>query len=259
MVKEKTFKIQLKTKEPLRIGGKRDPLSGAENPVTKIGGKLVVPGPSLKGALRNTIEQYLIDTYYENGKWKEGYEHFKPCIPGDELSEDEKKLVSTGKYRNQNGTCRYPCIDKKCGKGVKHSICPVCYLLGSMGLNGFVKVPFLFAETSTAELYSSRIDRGAKTIVEGTNRPYELVPDGIVFEGTLTILLEDSVLGWKIGEPRNLGEVQTLGDKWLEGKKVDEKAQEDFIKTYIIDRLKSIKVIGGYKSKGFGAVEISVS
>ncbi|MBU2578464.1 hypothetical protein KKA69_06625 [Patescibacteria group bacterium] len=259
MLKEKILKVQLRTKEPLRIGGKKDPLSGADNPVTKIGGKLVVPGSSLKGVLRNALEQYLIDTYCQNGRWKDGYEHFKPCIPGAELSEDEKKLVSAGKYRDQNGTCRYPCTDRSCGNNRSHSICPVCYLLGSMGLNGFVKAPFLYADTTATELYSSRMDRATKTIAHGTNRPYELVPDGTVFEGTLTVLLEDTVLGWKLGEPRNLGETRTLGDKWLEGKKVDEKAQEDFIKTYITDRLKAIKVIGGYKSKGFGAVEISVS
>lgn len=256
MLKEEILKVKLRTKEPLRIGGKKDPLSGADNPVTKVGGKLVVPGSSLKGVLRNALEQYLIDTYYDNGKWKGGLEHFMPCIPGAELSEDEKKLVSSGKYRDQNGTCRYPCTDRNCGNNRSHSICPVCYLLGSMGLNGFVKVPFLFAETSTAELYSSRMDRATKTIAHGTNRPYELVPDGTVFEGTLTVLLEDTVLGWKLGESRNLGEARTLGDKWLEQEK---KTQEDFIKAYIIDRLTSIKVIGGYKSKGFGAVEISVS
>lgn len=256
MLKEKTFKVQLKAKEPLRIGGKKDPLSGADNPVTRIGSKLVIPGSSLKGVLRNAIEQYFIDTYYENGKWKDGYEHFKPCIPGAELSEDEKKLVLSGKYRDQNGTCKYPCTDKSCGKEVSHSICPVCYLLGSMGMNGFVKVPFLYAETSTAELYSARMDRGTKTIAQGTNRPYELVPDGTVFEGTLTVLIEDNVLVWKIGEPRNLGEARTLGDKWLEKEK---KTQDEFIKTYIIDRLKNIKVIGGYKSKGFGSVEISIA
>ena len=256
MLKEKSFKVQLKTKEPLRIGGKKDPLSGADNPVTRVGGRLVVPGTSLKGVLRNAMEQYLIDTYYENGKWKSGCEHLKPCIPGAELSEDEKRLVSADKYRDQNGTCRYPCTDKNCGRDISHSICPACYLFGSMGLNGFLKVPFLFAETSPAELYSSRMDRGTKTIAQGTNRPYELVPDGTIFEGTLTVLLEDTVLGWKIGESRKLGEARTLGDKWLE---IDKKTQDEFIKTFIADRLKSIKVLGGYKSKGFGAVEISVS
>jgi CRISPR/Cas system CSM-associated protein Csm3 (group 7 of RAMP superfamily) len=257
MIREKKIQVQLTTKEPLRIGGKKDPLSGADNPVTRVGGKLVIPGSSLKGALRSEVEKFLIDSYYENRKWKAGFEHFKPCIPADELSVDETQLVNAGKYRDQGGNCRYPCTDKKCRK-IDHSICPACYLFGSMGLNGFVKVPFLYADASATELYSSRIDRATRTIAHGTNRPYELVPDGAIFKGILYIVLEDTVLNWKLGEPRNLGEARTLGDKWLEGKKIDEKTQEEFIKTYIVDRLKAIKVLGGYKSKGFGAVEITV-
>ncbi len=256
MLKETTFQIKLVTKEPLRIGGKKDPLSGADNPVTRVGGKLVIPGSSLKGALRAEIEKYLIDTYFTNGKWKDGYEDFKPCIPADELSADEQQLVKQKKYRDQGGNCRYPCTDKKCGRDTNHSICPVCYLLGSMGLNGFVKVPFLYADTSTSELYSSRIDRATKTVAHGTNRPYELIPDGTIFKSTLTVLLEDTVLGWKIGEKRHLGEARTLGDKWLE---TERKNQNDFVKIYILDRLTNIRVIGGYKSKGFGTVDISVS
>jgi len=260
MLKEKTFTITLKTKEPLRIGGKKDPLSGADNPVTKVGGKMVIPGSTLKGALRAKLEEFLIDSYYSNGKWKNDHEHLKPCIPGDELSQDESILVKTGKYRDQGGACRYPCIDRKCGKDVSHSICPACYFWGSMGLNGFVKVPFLYAEGSGSELYSSRIDRGTKTVMTGTNRPYELVPDGTIFEGQLIVLLEDTVLNWKLGEPRNLGETRTLGDKWLDGNKgkMEEKNQLDFVNKYIIERLKNINILGGYKSKGFGTIQVDV-
>ena len=260
MLKEKTFTITLKTKEPLRIGGKKDPLSGADNPVTRVGGKLVIPGSTLKGALRTRIEEFLIDSHYSNGKWEDGLEHFKPCIPGAELSEDEVLLVKSGKYRDQGGTCRYPCNDRSCGKEISHSICPVCYVLGSMGLNGFVKVPFLYAEGSASELYSSRIDRGTKTVATGTNRPYELIPDGTVFTGQLVVLLEDTVLGWKLGEPRHLGEARTQGDKWLDGNKgkVDERGQLDFISTYLVERLKNINLLGGYKSKGFGTIQVEV-
>jgi len=260
MLKEKTFTITLKTKEPLRIGGKKDPLSGAENPVTRVGGKLVIPGSTLKGALRARIEEFLIDSHYSGGKWKDGFEHLKPCIPGAELSEDEILLVKSGKYRDQGGTCRYPCTDKNCGKGINHSICPACYILGSMGLNGFVKVPFLYAEGSASELYSSRIDRGTKTVATGTNRPYELVPSGTVFTGQLIILLEDTVLDWKLGEARHMGETRTLGDKWLETNKgkMDEKTQLDFVNKYIIETLKNINILGGYKSKGFGTIQVDV-
>lgn len=255
MVKEKSIQIKLTAKEPLRIGGKKDPLSGADNPVTRVGGKLVIPGSSLKGALRAEIERFLIDSYYGDGKWKDEYNDFKPCIPGNKLSADEEQLVRTGKYRDLRGNCHYPCSDKECGKNTAHPICPACYLLGSMGLNGFVKVPFLYADTSATELYSSRVDRATKTIAHGTNRPYELVPDATVFKGAVNVILEDTVLGWKLGVPRKLGEAKTLGDKWLETEK---KTQDEFIKTYIIDRLKAIKVLGGYKSKGFGAVNIEV-
>ena len=256
MLHEKTVTVTITTKEPLRIGGKKDPLSGADNPVTRVGGKLVIPGSSLKGALRAEIEKFLIDSYYLNGRWKTGFEDYMPCIPADELSTDERKLIDAGKYRNQGGNCRYPCTDKKCGQNINHSICPVCYLLGSMGLNGFVKVPFLYADVSAMELYSSRMDRATKTIAHGTNRPYELVPDNVAFTGILTVLLEDTVLGWQIGKTRNLGEQRTKGDKWLE---TERKSQDEFISTYVIERLKAIKVLGGYKSKGFGKVEISVS
>jgi CRISPR/Cas system CSM-associated protein Csm3 (group 7 of RAMP superfamily) len=261
MIREKAFTITIRTKEPLRIGGKKDPLSGADNPVTRVGGKLVVPGSTLKGALRSKIEEFLIDSYFSNGRWKSDFEHFMPCIPGAELSGDEKLLVGAGKYRDQGGTCRYPCTDRNCGRDVKHSICPVCYLLGSMGLNGFSRVPFLSAEGSASELYSSRMDRGTKTIATGSNRPYELVPSETVFQGQLFVLLEDTVLNWKLGEPRNVGETRTLGDRWLEGNqgKMMDKTQIDFINTYVIERLRSIKLLGGYKSKGFGMIEVTVN
>jgi len=256
MIKELKIKISVKTLEPIRIGTKKDPLSAADNPVARVGGKLAIPGSTLKGALRAELERFLIDTYFQNGNWKTRYEHFKPCIPGTELSTDEENLVRSGKYRDQKGACRYPCNPRTCGG--KHSICPVCYLLGAMGLNGFLRVPFLYAETSTTELYSARIDRATSTVATGTNRPYELVPDGTIFSGVGTILLEDTVLNWKIAEPRKLvGD--TLGDMWLKEGKLEVKNQEEFIHKFVFDRLKSIRIIGGYKSKGFGAIEVSVS
>ena len=136
----------------------------------------------------------------------------------------------------------------------------VSYLLGSMGLNGFVRVPFLSAEGSASELYSSRMDRGTKTIATGTNRPYELVPNETEFKGQLFVLLEDTVLNWKLGEPRSLGGQRTLGDKWLDGNKerMDEKTQSEFIGQYVVERFKSISILGGYKSKGFGRIQVGM-
>lgn len=136
-----------------------------------------------------------------------------------------------------------------------HSICPICYFLGAMGLPGFVRIPFLYAEISPEELYSSRIDRARNTVVGGTNRPYQLVPVNTKFTGHLRVMLEDPVSGWNVGKPRLLGD-KTLGDKWLEDSTLE---AENLIDTYILERLKNIKILGGYRSKGFGAVRIEVS
>ena len=253
MIEEKKFKIELMTLEPLRIGGKQDPLSGADNPVTRIGDKLVIPGSSLKGAFRAEVESFLINLYRE--EWQRGEKlSLQPCIPvptGRELSEDEKQLVSKKNYRAPG--CHYPCDEKKCSKSI-HSICPVCYLFGAAGLNGFLRVPFLYASISPDTLYSTRIDRAKGVVAKGTNRPYELVSDGTLFSGELEILLEDDILGWKLGELRSLKD-KTLGDQWLRETDFN---QEKIMKDLIIERLKAISILGGYKSKGCGKIKIEI-
>jgi len=258
MITERAYDVKISTTEPLRIGAKKDPLSGADNPVTRVGASLAIPGSSLKGALRNQIETYLIDKFFRGGKWEAGREEWKPCIPGAELSADERRLTRDGKYRDQEGTCHYPCTDK-C-RGQTHSVCPVCYLLGAMTLPGFIRVPFLLAEGGSNELFSLRLDRATKTVPQvgrgGPARTYELVPQGTTFSGKLYITLEDTVTGWRLGQARLLGERGTQGDKWLEGQTF---TQDALLKEFVLDRLAAIKVIGGYKSKGFGRIEVSAA
>jgi CRISPR/Cas system CSM-associated protein Csm3 (group 7 of RAMP superfamily) len=270
MISEKAYKIELETVEPLRIGAVEDPRSGIHNPLAKVGDKVVIPGSSLKGAMRAQMEQFLIETYYDEDSktWLRDKVVFQPCIPTPRPSTDEQVLVNSGKYRSE--ACHYPCdIAERFEKGAKvfrgkctkadrpnpHPICPICYFLGAMGLPGFVRVPFLYAEISPEELYSARMDRGRNTVVEGTNRSYQLVPVNTRFTGHLMVMLKDPVNGWNIAKPRVLGD-KTLGDKWLEDSNLE---AEDLIATYILERLKNIKILGGYKSKGFGAVRIEVS
>jgi CRISPR/Cas system CSM-associated protein Csm3 (group 7 of RAMP superfamily) len=274
MIKIKKFKVELETLEPLKIGGVEDPLSGIHNPVATVGKNLCIPGSTLKGALRNEIENFLIDKYYDKAskKWQSDKLPLQPCIPAPKFTADEEILIKDSKYRNY--ACHYPCYkrpcpshregslkeckEKKClpDTHISHEICPVCYLMGTMGLIGFVRVPFLFTDISANELYAARIDRAVKSVVEGTNRPYQLVPNGTKFIGELQIIIEDTVLGWKLGEPRPLLKNETKGDKWLEGITL---TQDQIIEDYILDRLKAINLLGGYKSKGFGQIKITVS
>lgn len=240
--KEQKFKITLKTLDPFRVGGSKDPLSGVDNPLAKVGGKICVPGASLKGALRARIEEFLIDT---NTKANNNDKSLQPCIPS-RPSPDENRLI--GKYRDADGACSYP------DKG-RRPICPCCYLLGAAGLNGFIRtVPFLFAETSASVLNSLTIDRATNVAKKGPLRTYDMVPVDTEFIGEMVILIEDDILGWKLGETRPLTN-DTLGDAWLKGKKWD---PDKLIKEYVKDRLESITWLGGYKSKGCGRVKITV-
>lgn len=253
MIQERRFNVTMTTLEPFRIGGKPDPL-GPENPVAVVGDKVVVPGSSLKGVYRNALERHLIDRYYDQQarKWDPAARAAQPCMAGTRLSKDEDELVRRHLYRGDS--CHYPCVQrrKRCGD-TRHLICPVCYLLGAQGLVGFVRVPFLTSEVSTNELYSARMDRAMGTVAEGTNRPYELVPDQATFSGTLYVMTSDDVLGWQLGLPRPLKDL-TGGDKWLDGW-----TAEKIVDELLVGVLESISMLGGYKSKGFGKVEIEVA
>lgn len=251
----RTLQITLTALEPMRIGGPADPLSERHNPVALVGGKVAVPGASLKGALRDAFERHLISKYWKN-EWPNDAKSLQPCIPATSLSDDEGSLVKAGKYRDKS--CHYPCDVRDDNKGrckAKHSICPVCYLFGTQGLVGFVSVPFLFSDVSYGELYSARIDRVTSTVKEGTNRPYEIVPQDAVFTGDMRILIHDPVKSWTLGQPRPLG-AKSDGDAWLRPPSRWD-TTEDLV-SLITTLLQGVDIIGGYKSKGCGRVKITV-
>lgn len=246
MKEMRRLKLQLTTKEPFRIGALKDVMSVIDNPVATIGGRAVIQGSSLKGALRANIEEYLIEKFPDDN-------NMKPCVPAsmNTLSDDEKSLISAGKYK-PGGACHYSVRNKST------AICPACYLLGANGLMGFVRVPYLYTDRTPEELYSVRIDRGTGVVSERTNRDYQIMADEIVFEGVLEILINDPRRNWILGQKRPIGlsDKNFQGDKWLE---TNSWSSEKIIKELIIERLESISLLGGFKSKGCGKVKIMVS
>jgi CRISPR/Cas system CSM-associated protein Csm3 (group 7 of RAMP superfamily) len=192
----------------------------------------------LKGALRAEIERYLIHSYYDPGakRWPSERLALQPCMAATRLSEGEEALKGAGKYR---GHCTYPL------SGQAHGICPACYLLGAQGLVGFVKVPFLWCDLGPDALYSARIDRSSGTVAQGTNRKYQLLPQGTRFSGKLWLTASDAALDWTFGKPRPL---PGNPDQWL-GMGWDPMRVENEL---LLDRLRNITHLGGYKSKGCG-------
>lgn len=260
MVEIKELKVELETKSPFRVGAKKS-FAGIDQPIVKIGGRIVVPGTSLKGALRQEIENYLIEKFSNNPE-------MKLCIPASSLSKDEEELLRNNKYRRSS--CHYPCkirggrcdsirgeyfgLESEIKEG-KHSLCPACYLLGAQGITGFVTIPFLNTEAKEEEFSGVRIDRGKGTVASEGPRNYLIIPEGVRFTGKMRVLLRDGVRSWELGKPRPLKEA-TLGDKWLEDSNW---SQEKIIKELIKERIEAINVLGGLKSSGAGKVKITVT
>lgn len=242
----KLYHLRLETLQPFRIGANVDPMSDIEGPVTMLGGEIVVQGPSLKGALRAQIEEYLILNYPNNPA-------MQPCIPAAEnnLSPDERRLIKEGKYK-VGGNCGYDYKNRD-----RQFLCPTCYLLGTMGLVGFVQVPYLYVmnDANVEEMYANRRDRGSNRVADRANRSMQLLPKGTIFEGTLEVILQDRLRDWVLGKPRSL-QAQGYSDEWL---KQSGWNQERVLKELIQDRLTSIPRLGGQISKGFGNVHIDVT
>lgn len=244
----RTFHVTLVTKEPFRIGAKQNIMSGIDNPVTTVGGRVIIQGSSLKGALRASIEEYLIGTFPNDAS-------MKPCIPSayNTLSADEKKLIEQGKFL-EGGGCSY----SPNPRNRSESICPACYLLGAQGLVGFVRVPYLYADATPEEMYAVRIDRATGVVSEKTNRDFQIIADGIEFKGTLEIIAKDIVKGWELSKTRIIDEKLGIGanDSWLRNGTWN---ADKIIDEFIIKRLKAIKLLGGFKSRGCGKVEIDIN
>lgn len=242
------YKVTLTLSMPSRVGAVDDPISGADNPIAKVGNRLCVPGPSLKGALRNQLERYF---WGLSGEGNRSDPLLLPCLPATKPTKDEQNLREEGKFRKTS--CTYKDKDQDKDQD-KITICPVCYLLGAMGLVGFVNVPFLFGDEKFEELYSARIDRASGTVARGANRSYEFAVPQMKFSGDLEVLVKDKFLGWEFGKPRPLK--SSGADDWA--KKFTEADQDELIDAFVVKRLEAIDKIGGYKSKGFGGATIKV-
>jgi len=135
----------------------------------------------------------------------------------------------------------------------------VCYLLGAQGLIGFVKIPYLYNEDIVPEeMYAVRLDRATGVVSEKTNRDYQIIARDADFTGVLEIAISDTLKGWQLGKTRKIDKQLGIGanDAWLT--KGDWNT-ERIIKELIVERLKNIAYVGGFKSKGCGRVKLTVT
>lgn len=176
---EKIVEIQVeyKTLGALAIHGSKDsPFESTDSPVVKIGEKPVIPGSSLKGALRSTLESML------------SADGVKVCVPTAAIPKapkGEDREVFAKKYVNGIGR-KSPCQ--------VNDICFICEIFGTTGdkegLSG--RAIFLDArsdeEIKPIERNHVAIMRDTKSQAAGKLMTLQAVDAGVVFKGNIRVI-----------------------------------------------------------------------
>lgn len=160
--------------------GKDTAFEATESPVVKIGSKPVIPGSSLKGVLRSTLEAMLA---------QDGIEVCVPdaAIPNTVRREDQATYVQS---IGRKSACR---IERPC---------PVCQIFGTtagrQGLSG--RALFLDAkaigEPTLVERTHVAITRDTRSQAGGKLMSSEAVDAGAKFAGTIRLINPDP---WQVG------------------------------------------------------------
>ena len=179
------IKVQYTTLSCLAIhSGKSSAYSTFDQSVVRIGGIPVIPGSSLKGALRSITESLLSE------------HNINVCIPEASIPKDIKKSRRVNEYVNELGRMN-PCAPSKNG-----SVCPVCEIFGSASLSG--RAIFADARPSSTILPIKRnrvaLTRDTRAQADGSLMEFEAIDKGAEFTGTIRVTNPEN---WQIGAIMN--------------------------------------------------------
>jgi len=191
-----TLNVEYTTKSALAISAGEQPAEIVESPVVKLGGQPVIPGSSLKGAIRSTLEGMLA---------KLG-EHV--CIPFAAIPRPLRGKVDQERYAMSLGRIP-PCSDVK-------NPCPVCSIFGTVGgqagLSGKAIVLDAKVEEGSYELIERThvaITRDTKSQAEGSLMSLQAVDAGATFRGAIRLINPEP---WQVGAvARALEAISFLG------------------------------------------------
>jgi CRISPR-associated RAMP protein (TIGR02581 family) len=187
--------VEYEAKSALAIhAGKGAPFEAVESPVIKSAGKPIIPGSSLKGALRSTLEAILADA----GE--------RVCVPLAAIPDQYRRRDEQEAYARRIGRKIACSVD---------DLCPVCQIFGTtaakQGLSG--RALFLDArpvgDYTLVERTHVAIARDTKSQAGGKLMTLQAVDAGAVFEGTIRIINPED---WQVGALlRALEGVELLG------------------------------------------------
>lgn len=176
------MKVKYTTRSCLAIhSGKSAAYSVVDQPIIKIGGVPVIPGSSIKGALRSITESI----FSESG--------IDVCIPGASIPKTERRKRHGEDYARDLG--RLPPCDHSRG-----NVCPVCDIFGAASLSG--RAMFLDArpepESDIVPIKRTHvaIRRDTNAQSDGSLMELEAIDEGAIFMGTIRIVNAED---WQIG------------------------------------------------------------
>lgn len=175
------LEVEYIAKSALAIhAGKETAFEATEAPVIKVGGKPVIPGSSIKGSLRSTLEAFLAG------------ESISVCLPLSAIPNSVRK-EDHEKYVKEIGR-KMPCtVDKPC---------PICQIFGTaagkQGLSGSTifadAVPV--SEVNLIERTHVALTRDTKSQAGGKLMTFQAVDAGAKFRGTIRVI---NSVEWQIG------------------------------------------------------------
>lgn len=174
--------VKYTTKSALAISAGKQPAEVVESPVIKLGGMPVIPGSSLKGALRSTLEAMLAE---------EGVE---VCVPFAAIPRGLRDEARQTDYVKKIGRLK-PCDAE--------NPCPVCAIFGTIGGRGGLSGRAIVLDATTQEGKYDLIERthvaimrDTKSQADGSLMTLQAVDAGAVFEGKIRIVNPEN---WQVG------------------------------------------------------------
>lgn len=188
--------IEYKAKSALAISIGRQPGEIVEMPVIKLAGLPVIPGSSLKGALRSTLESMLAQMGVE------------VCVPMAAIPRRQRNEPERTPYLQKIDRLA-PCEDIE-------EPCPVCTIFGISGARAGLAGRAITLDATTEpgkfdliERTHVAIARDTKSQAEGSLMSLEAVDSGAVFSGGIRFVNPED---WQVGAVvRALEALQYLG------------------------------------------------
>jgi len=195
------------------LSGREEAFAALDQVVIKVGGVPVIPGSSLKGALRSAVEGLLAER------------RIAVCVPDSAIPKEFSR--ATEDYARRIG--RLPACD-----GRSTNICPVCQVFGAVDLAA--RASFMDAkpvgEPNLIERSHVAITRDNRAAAGGKLLQLQAVDAGTKFAGVIRII---NALDWHVGSL--LAGLKTVELTGLGGKKSagygDVEVRVDPVRRYI--------------------------